>query len=83
MKVLLDMCHNLQHGNKNSKPVVVIVISLAFYFFTNDPKDISSFYIVLLFSFQLNIKLFRDIVRVNIIKRWALLGSDIFVNFYP
>lgn len=51
MKVLLDMCHNLLHGNKNSKPVVVIVISLAYYFFTNDPNDISSFYIVLLFSF--------------------------------
>lgn len=51
MKVLLDMCHNLLHGNKNSKAVVVIVISLAYYFFTNDPNDISSFYIVLLFSF--------------------------------
>lgn len=46
-----ELCHNLLHGNRNSRPVVVIVISLAYYFFTNDPKDISSFYIVLLFNF--------------------------------
>lgn len=69
MKVLLDMCYNFLYGNKNLRLVVVIVISFVYYFFINDFKDIFFFYIVLLFSFQLNIKLFRDIVRVNIIKR--------------